>query len=104
LGSTTVQFVGGIATFTDLAISHFGTDYIVDFTLTEPSVGEPFVVASQAFSLPARPVTATVVSKTPVIVENSAASITLELHDAVTGQHIDNINWRVRESCHVLSL
>lgn len=98
LGNTTVQFIGGIAAFTDLAISHFGTDYILDFTLTEPVVGEPFVIASQAFSLPGRPIIATVVSKTPIIVERSAASITLELRDAVTGQHVDDIDWRVRES------
>ena len=95
LGNTTVQFINGEAVFSDLAISHFGTDYILDFTVSEPAVGEPFMIASKKFSLEPRPLVAAVQSKTPVIVESSAASITLELRDAVTGQVIDDIDWRV---------
>lgn len=100
LGTETVQFVNGMATFTDLAISHFGTDYILDFTVTAPDVGEPFVVASERFTLEGRPIVAVVESKSPVIVERSAATIRLELRDAVTNQIIDDIDWRVRAIHH----
>lgn len=89
-----------MATFTDLAVSHFGTDYILDFTVTEPDVGEPFVVASERFTLEGRPIVAVVESKSPVIVERSAATIRLELRDAVTNQIIDDIDWRVRAIHH----
>ncbi|XP_062600839.1 fibrocystin-L-like [Saccostrea cucullata] len=94
LGNKTVQFVNGMATFTDLAISHFGTDYILDFTVTEPEVGEPFMIASQAFTLPGRPIVGAVVSKPPIIVERSSATITLELRDRVTDEKVNDIDWR----------
>ncbi|XP_061164553.1 fibrocystin-L-like [Saccostrea echinata] len=94
LGTTTVQFVNGMATFTDLAISHFGTDYILDFAVNEPEVGEPFMIASQAFTLPGRPIVGAVKSKPPIIVERSSAPITLELRDRVTDEIINDIDWR----------
>ncbi|KAK3107766.1 hypothetical protein FSP39_021797 [Pinctada imbricata] len=94
LGNTSVTFVDGWANFTGMYITHFGTDYIIDFNITDPVEGENVTLASDPLTIQGRPITAALVSKSTDIVERNYLSAVLELRDSVTSEVISDIAWR----------
>lgn len=92
-GTTTVQYQNGWANFTDLAISHFGDNYVLNFTVTYPA-GVNLVTLTN-FSLPRRPLKVNAMSIPTTVVANSSISLVIKLEDAVTSQIIEQTHWRV---------
>lgn len=95
-GSLTVNCSNGWFNFTDLAISHMGTGYILDFNVTFPVEAENFTLASDPFDVDGRPLKIHVFDKTSGdIVKNARFSVTLDLQDPNTLDIISDIAWRV---------
>lgn len=94
LGSTTAKYHNGWANFTDLAVSRFGVDYVMDFAVTYPA-GAGYSFSSTKFTLKKRPLKVNVRNITSNIVENSAITMEIELQDQVTSEVVKQINWRV---------
>lgn len=96
MGITTVKYDNGWANFTDLAISHFGADFVLDFAVTYPAAAS-FSLSSSKFSLTRRPLKVNIRNITTTIMQNSDVAIELELQDGVTSQVVEKISWRVCE-------
>ena len=94
-GNTTVSFIDGFANFTDLTISHYGNNYILDFDITYPTEGN-LTLESSPMTIATRPVLLRVTSVSSTPLENSYVSMSMELIDGVTNQVIEDIAWRVR--------
>ena len=91
-----VNVSNGWFNFTDLAISHMGTGYILDFNVTYPAVATNFTLATSPFDVAGRPLRAHVVTKTSGdIVRNAGFNVGIDLRDRQTGMIISDIGWRV---------
>lgn len=99
-GTTTVPYQNGWANFTDLAISHFGDDYGLNFTVTYPAGVNLFTLTN--FSLPRRPLKVNAMSIPTTVVANSSISLVIKLEDAVTSQIIEQTHWRVCPCIYLL--
>lgn len=96
-GNTTLNVVDGWANFTNLLITHFGQNYILDFNISYPDEGENVSLSSDPFTIAGRPIKGSLVSRSTTVVEKALLSVVLELKDEVTLETISNITWRVRE-------
>lgn len=95
-GTLTVNCSDGWFNFTDLAISHMATNYILDFNITYPSEAENFTLALAPFDVPGRPLKISVYDKTSGdILRDGQFSVTLDLRDENTDEIITDIAWRV---------
>jgi hypothetical protein len=94
LGRKTASFDNGWANFTDLAISHMGSGYIIDFAVTYP-VSASFSFSSSSISVGPRALVIGIRNITSSPMENSNMTLVLQLQDKVTSQVIEQINWRV---------
>ena len=104
-GALQVNSSNGWFNFTDLAISHMGSDYILDFNVTYPQVAENFTLSSNPFNVAGRPLRAHVVTKTGGdIVRSAGFSVGLDLRDVQTGNIITDIGWRVCVVSFVLQM
>lgn len=97
-GNTSVSVVDGWANFTNLLITHFGQNYILDFNISYPDEGENVSLSSDPFTIVGRPLKGSLVSRTTTVVEKALISVVLELRDDVTSEKISNITWRVRQT------
>ncbi|XP_061168814.1 fibrocystin-L-like [Saccostrea echinata] len=93
LGERTAKYNNGWANFTDLAISHMGSGYIIDFVVTYPVVAS-FSLSSSNISVTRRSIVVDIVNITSDPLENSYMTVDLELRDKVTSQVIKQVNWR----------
>ncbi|XP_048254094.1 fibrocystin-L-like [Haliotis rufescens] len=93
-GATTVSFSNGWANFTDLAISHPGSDYSITFTVVSPVEAGNFTTTVSSLTVLARRMTAEMVSTTTDPLEGELISLTLELRDKDTGSALSDIAWR----------
>ena len=95
-GTLQVNASNGWFNFTDLAISHMGTGYILDFNVTYPSAAVNFTLSTSPFDVAGRPLKAHVVTKTSGdIVRNAGFNVGIDLRDRQTGAIVSNIGWRV---------
>jgi hypothetical protein len=95
-GTVTVNCSEGWFTFTDLAISHMGTGYVLDFNVSFPAEAENFTLASDPFDVDGRPIKVHVYDQTSGdIVKDARFSVTLDLQDSNTEDIISDIAWRV---------
>ncbi|XP_060573258.1 fibrocystin-L-like isoform X2 [Ruditapes philippinarum] len=94
-GTVTVNCSEGWFTFTDLAISHMGTGYVLDFNVSYPAEAENFTLASDPFDVDGRPIKVHVYDQTSGdIVKDARFSVTLDLQDSNTEDIISDIAWR----------
>ena len=94
IGSTNVSFVDGWANFPDLGISHEGSGYILEFTVTYPTE-VIFNVESSSLTVTQRGLKAEIVSKTSNVYQNDLVSVTLGIKDSNTGTTVTDIDWKV---------
>ncbi|KAK3107032.1 hypothetical protein FSP39_005622 [Pinctada imbricata] len=94
LGNTTVTIVDGWANYTDLLITYQGVGYIIDFQITDPVEGENFTIASDAFTIPSRPIRGGLSYKDSSMYHGENVRIELNLVDSVTNAVIEDIAWR----------
>ena len=96
-GNLLVNCSNGWFNFSDLAFSHMGTGYILDFNVTYPPEAENFTLATDPFNVAGRPLKVNVYDKTTGdITTNSQFSVILDLRDTNTDDAITEIGWRVR--------
>jgi hypothetical protein len=82
--------------FSDLAFSHTGIGYILDFNITYPPQSENFVLATEPFNIGGRGLEINLYEATSGdITTDSQFSIILDLHDSETSETITDISWRV---------
>ncbi|XP_045210443.2 fibrocystin-L-like isoform X2 [Mercenaria mercenaria] len=94
-GTLLVTCSNGWFNFTDLAISHMGTGYIIDFNISYPTQANTFHIASNTFDVPGRSVKIHVFDQTNGdIVLSTRFSVTLDLRDLTTEDIITDIAWR----------
>ena len=95
-GDLMVDCKDGWFNFTDLAFSHMGSGYILDFNVTYPPEAVNFTLSSEAFDVPGRPLKVELYQNTSFgVFKDDTFTITLALHDDVTGENITEIAWRV---------
>ena len=93
-GNTTVKFIQGSATFTDLAISHTGSDYVILFNITNPSTSA-FSVRSSALTIKERGLAIRVAAnQTTQATVGRAFSLELEIIDEYTLEPLEDISWK----------
>ncbi|XP_060603397.1 fibrocystin-L-like isoform X3 [Ruditapes philippinarum] len=81
--------------FSDLAFSHTGIGYILDFNITYPPQSENFVLATEPFNIGGRGLEINLYEATSGdITTDSQFSIILDLHDSETSETITDISWR----------
>ena len=104
-GNVTVTFIDGWANFTDLRITHNGSDYSLVFNVTKPTTAKfnttslPFEVKQRIlyFSVTAQPADANetvTFGKQPRI----------EVRDAANGAIVDNTGWKGRRWISIASI
>lgn len=94
-GTLSVNGSDGWFNFTDLAISHMGSGYILDFNVTYPIEAENFTLESAPIDVAGRPLKINVYDHTSGdILKNGQFAVTLDLRDSNTGEIITDISWR----------
>ena len=96
-GTLNVSSAGGWFNFTDLAISHMGNGYILDFNVTYPPEAVNFTLESTAFDLPGRPIAVNIVNAVTEVARDASFTLTFNLKDSSTGETISDIAWRVSQ-------
>jgi hypothetical protein len=82
--------------FSDLAFSHTGIGYILDFNITYPTQAENFRLATEPFRIAERKLKINIYEATSGdITTDSQFYIMLNLHDSETSETITDISWRV---------
>ena len=94
IGNTTVDFVNGWANFPNLMINLNGT-YILDFNVIFPAEASDFIISSQEVTVILKQVEAHVVEQPTSVAVNSSFDVVVDLLNAVTGNTIEDIAWRV---------
>lgn len=97
-GTKNVSFVDGWANFTDIGISHEGSGYILEFTVSYPDE-VVFTVDSSPLVVTQRGLKAGLVSKTSDVQQNQGMTVILDIKDSNTNAAVPDINWKVC-SCH----
>lgn len=95
-GTLTVNCSEGWFNFSDLAISHMGLGYVLDFNVTYPQEAQNFTLVSVPFDVAGRPLTIKMYDKpSGDILRDGQFAVTLELRDQNTEEIITDIEWRV---------
>ncbi len=84
VGTQEVEFVGGVATFTDLAIDTMGSGYTLDFAVIYPDTSTLAVSSSMEISITSREYYAKVHSQPSVAYTNEEFLVIVELKDLLT--------------------
>ncbi|XP_077870118.1 fibrocystin-L-like [Saccoglossus kowalevskii] len=94
LGKTSVVFVNGYASFTNLAITHAG-DYILDFVITVPE-NTTLGVVSISFTVSNRPYSLGVVAVPDSAYEGElfTPQPIIEIVDVILGETAEDISWK----------
>merc|ERR1711962_967293 len=85
MGTTTVSFMDGIATFDDIHIDQSGTGYILQFEISYPTTSIVGVM-SDAFDVAGRPLGLKFTSESALIPQNSTFSVTATIWDDALDQ------------------
>lgn len=93
-GTTNITFVNGWANFSDIGISHEGSGYVLEFTLSYPTE-VIFKVESGPLTVVLRPLKAGLVSKTGDVFQNSLVTVALDIRDSESDTRVSDINWKV---------
>ncbi|XP_035687262.1 fibrocystin-L-like [Branchiostoma floridae] len=87
-------FKDGWANFTNLAISHSGQGYIIDFIIVKPQAASTFRTASNPLYLSDRILSGKLFTITEDLTVNEPFTMSVGIIDAVTGQEIQDIAWK----------
>ncbi|XP_078617899.1 fibrocystin-L-like [Branchiostoma floridae x Branchiostoma japonicum] len=87
-------FKDGWANFTNLAISHSGQGYIIDFIIVKPQNASNFRTASNAVEVTSRPLSGKVYPITGNLTVNEPFTVSVGITDRVSGLEIDDIAWK----------
>ena len=99
-GTLQVSASNGWFNFTDLAISHMETEYILDFNVTYPKAAREFTLSTTPFEVTWPPLKAHVVTKTDAdILCYAEFSLGIDLRNSLTGAVVNDIGWRVSSLC-----
>ena len=97
MGTTTVPFVDGIATFDDIFIDQAGNDYIIDFAVTYPEASVT-PASSLMFNVEGRPLGLRFDSASVLIPQNETFTVSASIWDealdaAATPDVLSDITW-----------
>ncbi|XP_066278772.1 fibrocystin-L-like [Branchiostoma lanceolatum] len=87
-------FKDGWANFTNLAISHSGQGYVIDFIIVKPQNASSFRTASNAVDVTSRPLSGKVFPITGNLTVNEPFTMSVGITDSVTGLEIQDIAWK----------
>merc|ERR1719350_974003 len=85
MGTTTVEFTGGIATFNDIYIGQAGDDYVLQFEVSYP-VTTVAPATSLPFNVAGRPLGIQFTEEAPLVAQNSTFSVTATIWDDALDQ------------------
>ena len=85
MGTTTVEFTGGIATFDDIYIGQAGDDYVLQFEVSYP-VTTVAPATSLPFNVAGRPLGLQFTEEAPLVAQNSTFSVTATIWDDALDQ------------------
>lgn len=104
-GNVTVTLVDGWANFTDLSITHNGTDYSLFFYVNKP-VASHFNASSQPFEVKERIMYFTITTQPGDANETVSfgQQPRIEVRDAANGEIVDNTGWKGRRWLYTVSL
>ena len=85
MGTTTVDFVAGLATFDDLYITEAGADYILQFEVSYPTTGV-VSVSSLAVTVAGRPLGMQITEEAPLVPQNTTFSVSATIWDMALDQ------------------
>lgn len=94
LGETTVTVESGFAVFRNLAFSHSGGPYYIDFSVIEPLGTDIKKISSKPLNLISRPISIIAKKSVSRVIKSQPFSYQLELMDSVTKTRISKISWR----------
>lgn len=97
-GNITVPFSDGWANFTNLNISHNGTDYVLEYNITFPFKAN-FTALSEPFEVKERVLYFTLVSHPRDVNETVpfGQQPLVEVRDAANGEVVTNTGWKGRK-------
>merc|ERR1712045_155994 len=85
MGTTTVEFTGGIATFDDIYMGQAGDDYVLQFEASYP-VTTVTPATSLPFNVAGRPLGIQFTEEAPLVPQNSTFSVTATIWDNALDQ------------------
>jgi len=85
MGTTTVEFTGGIATFDDIYLGQAGDDYVLQFEVSYP-VTTVTPATSLPFNVAGRPLGIQFTEEAPLVPQNSTFSVTATIWDDALDQ------------------
>jgi len=88
MGTTTVSFIDGIATFDDIHIDQSGTGYILQFDISYPSTSIVGAM-SETFDVAGRPLGLMFTTESALIAQNTTFSVTATIWDDALDQPAD---------------
>ncbi|XP_064634221.1 fibrocystin-L-like [Lineus longissimus] len=94
IGESTATFVDGVVKFTDLQIRHHGSGYIIDFTLTNPTLSERKSIASQPLDVHRRKLRLTVTNLVKYYMKGEMFDMKLNVTDTGDAKAGLNLNWK----------
>ncbi|KAI8520672.1 Fibrocystin-L [Branchiostoma belcheri] len=89
-----VVFKDGWANFTDLAISHSGEGYILDFVIVRPASASRFNTSSVAVDVEERSLSGRVIGTDAMLEVNEEFTLSVAITDAFTKEDVQNIAWK----------
>ena len=96
VGAVTVNFVNGWANFSTLAISHSGSGYTIDLTITRPADASKYTkLTTASLTVSTRQLMAVVSAMPNGAVINTPFSLSVEIRDKDTNQRANDIAWKV---------
>ncbi|XP_041477742.1 fibrocystin-L-like isoform X1 [Lytechinus variegatus] len=92
VGTVTIPFQDGWANFTSLAITKFGSGYVLEFAITYPDSSPLSSVRTAAFSITHRQLTGAQAGQTGSVYVNEPFSVEVKVRDAASGEVVTNLN------------
>ncbi|XP_078617867.1 fibrocystin-L-like isoform X2 [Branchiostoma floridae x Branchiostoma japonicum] len=89
-----VVFKDGWANFTDLAITHSGEGYILDFVIVKPASASRFNTSSIAVDVEERRLSGRVIGADAMLEVDEAFTLSVAITDAATNEDVQNIAWK----------
>ena len=98
MGGSTVEFINGTASFTNLAVSHKGIGYKLKFEVTYP-LSLSFVAESAAFEIKERVLVFKLLQEPTEANETVPFAVQpkVEVRDAANGELVNNTGWKGRK-------
>ena len=97
-GTNTIEIVNGWANFTDLSISHNGSDYVLEFNISKPQTAK-FNTSSNSFEVKERQFYFTLTHQPADANETVpfGQQPGIEVRDVANGQIVSNTGWKGRK-------